>query len=341
MLIIDGSQGEGGGQILRTALALSLCLNIPFKIINIRIHRSRPGLQPQHLAAVKAAATVSDAALEGARQHSRQLLFQPARVQPGEYRFDIGTAGSTSLVLQTVLPALMLGTQPSHLLITGGTHNPLAPTYEYLKYAFLPLVSRMGPDIHIRLIHPGFYPKGGGQIQVVIRPAIRLKPLHLTERGDLIRQYACILSAHLPRHIAEREWNIIQQQLDYQDDQEELIFDDSGISPGNVVNLIVQYRQLTEVFTSLGRPGLPAEQVAWTAVIALKHYLEQPAPVDPHLADQLLLPIALAGAGCFHTTLPTTHTRTNMEIIHMFTHQPFSYRELAPDCWEICLTSAQ
>jgi RNA 3'-terminal phosphate cyclase (ATP) len=341
MLIIDGSQGEGGGQILRTALALSLCLNIPFKIINIRIGRTRPGLQPQHLAAVHSAAEIATATLEGAELHSKELSFLPGQVHPGEYRFDIGTAGSTSLVLQTILPALMLGTQPSKLLIIGGTHNPLAPTYEFLNFAFLPLINRMGPTIHTELVRPGFYPRGGGQLHVTIQPTYQLQPLHIEQRGMIIRQYARILSAHLPHHIAKREWNVIQEQLRYRDDQRELIYDDSAFSPGNVVSLILQSQNLCEVFTSLGEPGLPAEQVAQTAVNALKQYLNHGIPVDRHLADQLLLPMALAGSGSFHTTLPSTHARTNMEVIAMFTGKPFSTRELKSNHWEISLTCDQ
>jgi len=341
MLIIDGSQGEGGGQILRTALALSLCLNIPFKIINIRSARAKPGLQAQHLAAVHAAAAIARATLKGAELHSQKLLFEPGSIHAGDYHFDIGTAGSTSLVLQTILPALMLGKSPSSLLITGGTHNPLAPTYEFLKYAFLPLLHKMGPTIDIELIRPGYYPRGGGQIRVTVQPVARLHPLQLIRLGEINRQYARILCSHLPQHIAQREWKIIQQQLHYREDQRELIFDDGAFSPGNVVSLIVCRQQLCEVFTALGKPGLPAEQVAQTAVNALRRYLEQKVPVDSHLADQLLLPIALAGSGCFHTVSPSSHTLTNMEIIASFTGKPFSVRELQPNHWEISLTLGQ
>lgn len=339
MLDIDGSTGEGGGQVLRSALALSVCLNIPFKIINIRVRRPRPGLQPQHLAAVKAAAAISDASLQGAELHSTQLVFTPQQVKPGTYRFDIGTAGSTSLVLQTLLPALMLAESPSQLQITGGTHNPMAPTYEYLHYAFLPLLRRMGADIRSELVRPGFYPRGGGQIAVSIHPVSRLEPLYLPQRGHIVHQYARILSSRLPRHVAEREWQVIHQQLHYPESQRELVFADDAFSPGNAVSLILQTVHLTEVFTALGKPGLPAEQVAQSAVDDLRRYLATPAPVDSHLADQLLLPIALAGEGGFRTMAMTSHTRTNMAIISRFTDNQFSVRELAPDDWEIRLTS--
>ncbi|MFP3873378.1 MAG: RNA 3'-terminal phosphate cyclase [Thiohalophilus sp.] len=339
MRVIDGSTGEGGGQVLRSALALSVCLNLPFRIINIRIRRPRPGLQPQHLAAVNAAAAISIASLEGAELHSTRLEFSPRRITPGSYTFDIGTAGSTSLVLQTILPALILASSPSQLQITGGTHNPMAPTYEYLHYTFLPILRRMGADIRSELIRPGFYPRGGGQIAVSIHPVKRLEPLYLSQRGQIVHQYARILSSRLPRHVAEREWQIIHQQLHYPESQRELIFADNALSPGNAVNLILQTTHLNEVFTALGKPGLPAEQVAQSAVDDLRRYLDTPAPVDAHLADQLLLPIALAGEGGFRTTAMTSHTRTNMAIITRFTHNRFVARELAPDDWEIRLTS--
>jgi len=341
MLVIDGSRGEGGGQVLRSALALSLCLGLPFKIINIRIRRPRPGLQPQHLAAVNAAAAISHARLQGAELHSTELHFAPRQVESGNYKFDIGTAGSTSLVIQTILPALTLSSHPSTLTLTGGTHNPMAPTYEYLHYAFLPLLRRMGPGIQSRLIRPGFYPRGGGQVRVDVQPVARLDPLQLPQRGQIIHQYARILSSRLPQHIADREWQVIRQQLHYQDDQRELVCADDALSPGNAVSLIVEARNLTTVFSALGKPGLPAEQVAQAAVTDLENYLASQVPVDPHLADQLLLPIALAGEGSFQTILPTAHTRTNMEIIAMFTGTHFTCRELAPNHWEISLICAR
>lgn len=341
MLKIDGARGEGGGQVLRSALALSLCLKVPFKIINIRLRRSRPGLQPQHLAAINAAARLSRAHLEGAELHSRELRFAPRHVEPGNYQFDIGTAGSTSLVIQTLLPALMLAASPSTLNITGGTHNPLAPTYDYLHEAFFPLLERMGPAIQSRLIRPGFYPRGGGQVAIAIQPAARLAPLHLPQRGPIDHQYARILSSRLPKHVAEREWQIIRQQLHYREDQRELMYADDALSPGNAVNLIIKARHLSAVFTALGRPGWPAEDVARAAVSDLWHYLASQVPVDPHLADQLLLPIALAGAGSYRTTTPSSHTRTNMDIIALFTGTRFTCRELTPNHWEISLICAR
>ncbi|HDP88421.1 MAG TPA: RNA 3'-phosphate cyclase [Thioalkalivibrio sp.] len=185
MLSIDGSMGEGGGQVLRSSLALSLCLGRPFRMTRIRAARSRPGLQRQHLAAVRAAAAIGHARVAGDELHSQTLEFAPAGVAPGDYRFDIGSAGSTALVLQTVLPPLLTADGPSRLVIQGGTHNPMAPTFEFIRDAFLPLLVRMGPRLAIALHRPGFYPVGGGELVVSVDPVPVLAPLSLHARGEL------------------------------------------------------------------------------------------------------------------------------------------------------------
>ena len=186
MLVIDGAMGEGGGQILRSALALSLCLNKPFRITNIRANRDKPGLRPQHLVAVQAAAKIADAKVDGATKSSQLLEFIPGSIKPGEYSFDIGTAGSTTLVLQTILPALLTAAQPSTIQLHGGTHNPLAPPFDFFQQAFVPLLNRMGPRIKTHLQRPGFYPVGGGIVAVTIEPVAKLQPLKIVERGALL-----------------------------------------------------------------------------------------------------------------------------------------------------------
>ncbi|NNF96631.1 MAG: RNA 3'-phosphate cyclase, partial [Halobacteria archaeon] len=185
MLIIDGTQGEGGGQILRTALALSMCLSKPFKIHHIRATRKKPGLQPQHLAAVKAATQISRAEVEGAELNSQTLSFIPGQITGGEYHFSIGTAGSTTLLLQTLLPALILTANPSRLILEGGTHNPFAPPFEFLDQAFLPMMNHMGPRIRANLIRPGYVPAGGGKLDITIEPVPQLQPIALLQRGKL------------------------------------------------------------------------------------------------------------------------------------------------------------
>lgn len=335
MLEIDGGRGEGGGQILRTSLALSMCLAKPFKIHAIRATRKRPGLRPQHLAAVRAAAEVSHAHLEGAVADAQQLIFEPHGIHPGRYDFAIGTAGSTTLVLQTVLPALMLAGAPSTLLLQGGTHNPLAPPFEFLAQAFLPLLNRMGPTVTARLERPGFFPVGGGQLQVEIQPAGRLRPIRLLERGWILQLRAEILLAHLPEHIAERERKVIAAELSLAEDCVTIRHADPAPGAGNAVTVIVNTEHITEVFTAMGQRGVPAEKVAGRVVTAVRRYLDTAIVVGPYLADQLLLPIALAGEGAFLTSQPSLHTLTNIAIIEQFMGIHFAVNEIRPGAWLI------
>ena len=185
MLTIDGSLGEGGGQILRSSLALSLVTGKPFVIENIRANRKKPGLMRQHLSAVRAAAEVSQARVEGAELGSTRLTFCPGTVRAGDYAFDVGSAGSATLVLQTVLPALLLAEGESNLTLRGGTHNPMAPPFDFLAKSYLPLVNRLGPTVEARLVRPGFYPVGRGEFSVRIQPARQLGRLELTDRGEI------------------------------------------------------------------------------------------------------------------------------------------------------------
>ena len=213
MLTLDGSLGEGGGQILRTALGLSLVTGLEFRIEKIRANRQKPGLQRQHLAAVQAAAAIGQAEVEGAEINSQQLAFHPRGVAPGDYAFAVGTAGSATLVFQTILPALMIAAKPSALVLEGGTHNPLAPPYEFLAKAFLPLVNRMGPNVRAKLDRHGFYPAGGGKMRMTIEPVTRLARLDLLDRGKLLGLRATAIIASLPYHVAERELKVLKREL--------------------------------------------------------------------------------------------------------------------------------
>jgi RNA 3'-terminal phosphate cyclase (ATP) len=318
MLTIDGSMGEGGGQILRSALALALCEQCAFRIIGIRAARPRPGLRPQHLAAVRAAAEVCGARVDGAAIGAQALTFVPGKVEPGEYRFSIGTAGSTSLVLQTVLPALLMASRSSELRLEGGTHNPRAPTFEYLERAYLPLIECMGPRVAIELERPGFEPAGGGLVRVRIEPVRRLEPLHLETRGALRRIEGEVLLSKLPRHIAEREAAVLADMLHLDNESIALRIVNDSSGPGNVVTVLAISEHVTEVFVGFGRRGVPAEHVAQGVAQSARHYLAADAPVGAHLADQLLLPLALAGRGSFVTLPPTEHTLTNIRVIQQF-----------------------
>jgi RNA 3'-terminal phosphate cyclase (ATP) len=336
ILTIDGSSGEGGGQILRTSLALALVTGRPFRLEKIRANRKRPGLQRQHLTAVRAAAEVGQAEVRGAELDSLELLFVPGENRPGEYAFDIGTAGSVTLVLQTVLPALMLAPAPSQLRLIGGTHNMLAPPVDFLQEAFLPLLNRMGPEIEVRLDRYGFYPRGGGQITASIQPAATLARLDLLQRGRLRRRAAVGVVANLPRHIAEREVDTIRRRLSWPEDFLEIREVESH-GPGNVVYVTIESEQVTEVFTGFGQIGVPAEKVAAGVVREVRRYLESEAPVGEHLADQLLLPLALAGGGSYRTLELSNHTTTNIETIRRFLEVAVVAEPVQPSLWEVRL----
>lgn len=341
MLKLDGSQGEGGGQILRTSLALSMCLGKPFHIYRIRATRSKPGLQPQHLAAVKAAAAISGAEVKGAELGSQTLSFEPRKVKGGDYQFAIGTAGSTTLLFQTLLPALMLAPHTSKLVLQGGTHNPMAPPFEFLNHAFLPLINRMGPGIKARLTRPGYVPAGGGELDISITPTSQLRPLNILQRGKLIEIRAEVMLSHLPGHIAQRELAVIADSLHLPASCLDTHLDTLAIGPGNCVSIIIRTEMITEVFTALGKRGLPAEQVASQAVREAREYLASEIPVGPYLADQLLLPLALAGNGSFVTVSPSLHTTTNMAVIEQFTNRRFTLTQSGPNACRIELGGTQ
>ena len=337
MLNIDGSFGEGGGQILRTALALSVCTQQAFCINKIRSARKNPGLQPQHLAAVNAAAAISHASLHSVEKGSQELCFSPQNVEAGHYDFNIGTAGSTSLVFQTILPALALANNSSTITLEGGTHNPFAPPFIFLQQTFLPLLNKMGTKINATLERPGFARQGGGKVHFIIEPVNQLHPLELIQRGDLQQQRAEVLLANLPKHIAERELAVIHNALGYGKTQLHLKINNKANGPGNAISVIIKSEQLTECFTEFGQRGLPAEQVATRLVKQVQRYLEARVPVGSYLADQLLLPLALAGSGNFVTVKPSLHTTTNMAVIEQFMDVHFTTEELDSDVWKISL----
>jgi RNA 3'-terminal phosphate cyclase (ATP) len=318
MLVIDGSTGEGGGQILRTALSLSLVTGTPFRIHKIRAGRTRPGLLHQHLTAVLAAAEVGNADVDGATLGSTELVFRPGEVVPGSYSFDIGTAGSATLVLQTVLPPLLVARGASSVTLAGGTHNPHAPPFDFLERAFLPLVNRMGARVDATLERPGFYPAGGGRFHVSIVPGTGWSRLDLPERGETLARRARAIVAHLPRHIAERELAVIGEQLGWSASCLETEEAAHSVGPGNVLILEIESEHVTEVFTSFGQKGVPAEAVAHQIANEVRHYLASDVPVGVYLADHLLLPMALAGGGSFRTVTPSLHTKTNIDVIRRF-----------------------
>jgi RNA 3'-terminal phosphate cyclase (ATP) len=335
MLTIDGSYGEGGGQIIRSSLALSLMTGKAFRIYNVRARREKPGLQRQHLTAVNAAAEIGHAQVDGARVGATEFTFKPGEVTPGEYVFNIGTAGSTTLVLQAVLPPLMTASAPSLLKLEGGTHNVHAPPYEFLEKTFLPLINRIGPRINIELERYGFYPPGGGRLNVFIEPAARLQRLDLTERGEIRNRRARALVVNLPPSIGERELAVVKEQLNWTDEQLRVETSNNAHSPGNVLTVEIESEHLTEIITGMGERGVRAEVVAERAVAEAQRYLATNAPVGEHLADQLLIPLALSGGGSYRTGPLSLHTTTNIEIVKKFLPVEITVEQAASDSFEV------
>lgn len=328
MITIDGSIGEGGGQILRTALGLSLVTGQPFIIENIRAGRSKPGLLRQHLTAVDAAAKVGCANVTGNTIGSPVLSFYPREIMPGEYCFCVGTAGSATLVLQTILPALMMADSPSNIVIEGGTHNPYAPPFDFLQTVFVPILKQMGVGLELTLHRHGFYPAGGGKIEVRITPTKTLKPISILERGGLKGIKAKAIIAQIPGNVAAREIAVVKNLLSLDDEHVDIfqVMDSQG--PGNIISLEVTSENITEMFFGFGELRKSAEAVANEVVDQTRKYLEADVPVGEHLADQLLIPMALAQGGQFRTIAPSLHTRTNAEIIQKFLGINFSFKEI-------------
>lgn len=334
-LILDGSQGEGGGQILRTSLALSMVTRTPFRLENVRAGREKPGLMRQHLTAVQAAAKICDARVDGAAIGSRTLEFHPGEIKPGTYTFSVGSAGSGTLVLQTVLPGLLCARAPSSLTIEGGTHNPFAPPLDFLELAFIPVINRMGPKVHIAMERAGFYPAGGGRFFVNIEPASKLMAFDLHDRGEIDRRLARALVAALPGDIGLRELAMVRKHLHWTDEECQIRQLPAEWGPGNILLLEIRSQHITELLTAFGMKGVTAEAVAQNAIDQAREYLAANVPVGPYLADQLLLPLALAGAGSFTTIAPTQHTRTNAKVIEQFLEVRITLEEVTSKQWRV------
>ncbi len=317
MLCIDGSFGEGGGQVLRTSLSLAIIDQRPVELINIRAGRRKPGLMRQHLTCVEAAAKISDGALKGAHMRSRFLRFRPGKVRAGSYHFAVGSAGSAHLVLQTVLPPLLLADGPSTVVLEGGTHNPWAPAYDFLAGSFLPLLRAMGAAVSIELLRHGFYPAGGGKVRVAVEPG-ELRPLRLLERGELRKLRARAIVSQLPRKVAERELSTLQKELGIAAADCATVEVPDPAGPGNALVVEAECAAHTMVFVGFGERKKRAERVARELADRVQAWRAAEVPVDEHLADQLLLPFALAGGGELLSTEASSHTRTNLALLQQF-----------------------
>jgi RNA 3'-terminal phosphate cyclase (ATP) len=326
--ILSISGESGGGQLLRSSLSLSLVTGRAFRMTNIRGKRPKPGLMRQHLTCVKAAAEVCGAEVEGAEMGSTELVFQPGQITAGDYRFAIGSGGSTTLVLQTLLPALLHAEASSTLRIEGGTHNPMAPPFEFIEQCFLPVLRRMGVKATVTLERPGFMQAGGGVLTAEISPIKKWKKLKLTERGELAETFGRVLHAHLPGEIAKREIVTAAKLLEWPENQFDLRYANDSTGPGNAILLGARFAKVCEISTGIAQLGKSAEAVAMGAAKGLRSYLASMAPVGVHLADQLLLPMALAGGGVFHTFTITDHARTNMALVEQFLPVKFGLSEI-------------
>ena len=327
MIRIDGSFGEGGGQILRTSLSLSLATGKPFRIEKIRAGRERPGLLRQHLTAVLAAAEVCGADVQGATLGSTELTFSPGNVRAGEYKFSVGTAGSGTLVFQTVLPALMLASEPSRLVIEGGTHNSAAPPFDFLARTFLPLLERMGPKVQLQFERYGFYPAGGGRFCAEIHPVNTLNGIQIGQRGEITTRRAIAVVANLPRHIAQREVETVGKMLNWGPEAFSVQESRNSAGPGNIVMIEIGSNEVTETFSAFGQVALAAEKVASIAAREAREYLVSRAAAGEHSTDQILLPLALAGEGSFTAQKINMHARTNVTVISEFLPIRFQTRE--------------
>lgn len=335
MILIDGSKGEGGGQVLRTALGLSLVTGRSFQIANIRGKRKKSGLLRQHLTAVLAAAEIGGAVVRGAEIKSDTLQFEPGIIKAGNYHFAIGTAGSCTLVFQAVMPALLKAGGVSSITLEGGTHNPFAPSFDYLDVTFFPVLRKMGVKIEAELIRPGFYPAGGGKVRITMEAPDKLSPVCF-EQLEGVRCRAKAVCAGLPSHIGVRELATIKKKLKLSEQETELIrYSEYG--PGNVVSIFVESDQFTETFVGFGQKNVRAERVPGRIVGQVREYLEVGVLVGPYLADQLLIPLALAGEGQFLTCKPTGHMLTNIEVIHQFFEVGIMVSQLDEKVWRVAL----
>jgi len=319
---IDGSYGEGGGQILRTALALSAIRRKPFIIYRIRSNRKNPGLQAQHLEAVEALARITRAQTEGVKFGSQRITFAPQEILPGDYQFEVKTAGSVTLLLQAIFLPLCLSGGISRVTLIGGTHVPWSPPFHYLSEVFLPTLEWMGVSGEAVIERWGFYPRGGGKIQLKIDPVHELKPISLTERGLLKKVRGISAISNLPKHVAERQREHVLKRI-----QSELkieaeittLYDTPSNGPGSFLFLLAEYEKARAAFSSLGARGKPAEKVADEAVDSMKDFIESDGCIDAHLADQLVPFLAVAkGNSFFTTTQMTEHLLTNLWVTGHF-----------------------
>ncbi len=343
--VVDGSIGEGGGQVLRYAVSTCALLGEELRIYNIRAKRRPPGLRPQHITAIRSVAEVCGGSVEGLKVGSSSIVFKPSKPRAGRYFFDTGTAGSVSLVLQSLLPILCFADGPCEVELRGGTNNPLAPPIDYIQEVLLPALRRMGVNAEVRLVRRGFYPRGQGVVRVETQPVERLRPIEAVDAELKVLEvyaYSCNLPDHIVRRMAGaaesllrkagyREIVVKTESLGPQDPR-------NSIDPGTGVFILARLSNgLVMGFDSLGEKGVPAEEVARRAVDDALSQLATGAPIDKHLADQLIIWMALAdGESRIRTSAMTSHTSTGVEVVGSLTGARFEVGERSRGVEIIC-----
>jgi RNA 3'-terminal phosphate cyclase (ATP) len=323
-LHLDGSILEGGGQLLRVAITLSAVTGKPIQVDKIRLKRQKPGLRNQHLSAIKAVAKLVEAKVTGLEVGSQSITFDPGPIISKDFRVDIGTAGSTTLVLQALLPALSLATSGVKVTLSGGTNNPLAPSTDYMERVLIPTLKLMGYDCRVELVRRGFYPRGGGEVRIISNPACNLKPLHLTEASDVqsikILSYSCKLPSHITDRMAHTASEMLRrnnfESLETEIQSIQANDPNCSLDPGCGLVIVVQYGSgAVAGFDGLGERGKPAEKVAEEVTSDALRHLNSPSPIEPHLCDQLIVWMSLApGLSELRTSELTLHSLTCMEI---------------------------
>jgi RNA 3'-terminal phosphate cyclase (ATP) len=320
MIELDGSLGEGGGQILRTALSLSCLLNKPFRIYSIRKGRRKPGLMPQHLMCVHALKHIAHAKVDGDSRGSLELIFEPTGVKGGDYHFDIGTAGSTSLLLQAILPPLAFAKEKSRIVVRGGTHVPFSPPFQYISDVFIPMLKKLGIFLSVEIEGYGFYPRGGGVVTVDVRPECEVKGINLLRREETIVLRGLSGVCNLPLSIAHRQRESVLRTLSSTGIQPDIaILSVPGIGQGTFITLVAESDACFSGFSALGEQGKRAEIVGEEVALKFLEYYRSGACLDPCLADQIVLYLAMAPqTSSFTTSRVTNHLITNLSIIEKF-----------------------
>lgn len=333
MISIDGSFGEGGGQILRTSLSLAAITGTEVRLEKLRAKRQKPGLMRQHLACARAVADICGGELEGAELKSQELTLRPGRIRGGEYHFAIGSAGSTILLAQTVLPVLLYADVPSTVVIEGGTYNDKAPAFDFFAETYLPCLRAMGVEAEASMSRIGFYPAGGGRIELRVKPIRAWRRFALRERGKLQDALVTAIGSGLDESILVDELRIFQAGLEgmmsFQAEKSEV----ESVGPGNVLLARLKYDNLTEVFSVCGNLNVSRHSVAKRLAGEVRQYLTKQYVVESHLADQLMVPLALGAGGDYRTGRPTLHAETNRAVIARFLKAKIEFTQEDNHIW--------